>query len=86
MAIFVSSSELPLQSLLPQTMSWIPYALLYGGAGWGAGIATAWIFIKAARTERLRVPHCLFAMGVGLPGVVVPVWAQRVVQSSLLVV
>jgi hypothetical protein len=61
--VFGFAGALPLQDLAPQSLSWVPYALVYGGTGWGAGIATAWIFRKAYRASFLRS-----AMGTSPPG------------------
>lgn len=53
-AIFAYLNQAPIWSLVPQSLTWVPYVLAYGGTGWGAGIATAWIFTRAYRTVSLR--------------------------------
>jgi hypothetical protein len=52
--VFAFGWEIPFQSLLPSYLIWVPYALLYGGVGWAAGIATVVIFGNARRYVFLR--------------------------------
>jgi hypothetical protein len=52
--VFGGVVPFPLQSFFPENLSWVPYAIVYGGVGWGAGIATMWIFKNAHRTISLR--------------------------------
>lgn len=52
--VFAFVWEIPFQSLFPGYLSWVPYAVLYGGVGLGAGIATMWIFKNAWRTLFLQ--------------------------------
>jgi hypothetical protein len=52
--VFAFVWELPLGSLLPGYFSWVPYAIIYGGTGLCAGLATMWIFGNAHRTISLR--------------------------------
>ncbi|MDG6991436.1 MAG: hypothetical protein JRM99_08495 [Nitrososphaerota archaeon] len=51
---FSLGGELPLFALVPAGVSWAPYALLYGGVGLGAGVATLWVFRGANRAISLR--------------------------------
>lgn len=44
-----------LSGLLPLGGSWILYAILFTVIGWGAGMATWWIFRLAQRTMLLRI-------------------------------
>ncbi|MGI0086106.1 MAG: hypothetical protein ACREBQ_13585, partial [Nitrososphaerales archaeon] len=53
-AVFAFGNELPLQTLVPQNLAWIPYIVMDVGVGLAAGIATAWIFNKAHRTISLE--------------------------------
>jgi hypothetical protein len=45
---------IPFVSAFPASASWVPYALLYGGVGVIAGVASFWIFGSAWRTLELR--------------------------------
>jgi hypothetical protein len=52
--IFAFGYLFPFASLFPASLVWVPYALLYGGVGLVAGVASFWIFASAWNTLELR--------------------------------
>jgi hypothetical protein len=52
--IFALGYLIPFVSVFPASIAWVPYALLYGGVGLIAGVASFWIFASAWRTLELR--------------------------------
>lgn|SRR5487761_112706 len=53
-AVFTFGYQIPFLSEFPANVAWIPYAILYGGVGTIAGLASFWIFGNAWRTLELR--------------------------------
>src|SRR5487761_1523625 len=53
-AVFTFGYQIPFLSDFPANVAWIPYAILYGGVGTIAGLASFWIFGNAWRTLELR--------------------------------
>jgi hypothetical protein len=53
-AVFIGGNFLPLYELAPGALAWVPYAVIYGGIGWAAGIGTVLIFRNAGKAMHLR--------------------------------
>jgi hypothetical protein len=51
---FALGTVLPLESIVPRNIDWVPYAVLFGGVGLAALFATFLIFKSAYRTISLR--------------------------------